>query len=154
MEEKRTDTFDGRVYNPTKATLIATAKKTMKQVYGEDPDYDWTESLYKKPTGDYFVIGNGGKYTPFAADKNGERVSGTETIIWKKKNLEYATLWLHDNFPGREEEFLSVKTEERAKTVTFTMSEKALRNIKRKAKELGIANSTLIRRWAENLYDD
>jgi len=142
-----------KFYSIDKATPLVTVKKTFGKAFGENPDDDWTETLYKKSSGEFFVYGEGGKNTPYAIDENGESVAGTRFEIWADNNYNKARLWVHDNCPEKMDEIFMKDIDEGKKSVTtITLTAKARLNLKRKSKELGISISELIRLWAEELY--
>lgn len=144
---------DNKFYDITKATPLVTVEKTFGKKYGENADDDWTETLYKKASGEFFVYGKGGKNTPYSIDENGEATAGSRYEIWLESNYNSARNWVHTNCPEKQEEIFVAETKEEKNTVTsFMISQKARMNLKRKAREKGITVSELIRQWAESLY--
>lgn len=142
-----------KFYSIDKAEPLVTVKKTFGKRYGDNPDDDWTETLYRKPTGEYFVYGEGGKNSPYAIDENGESVAGTRFEIWVDFNYQKARNWVHTNCPEKMEEIFMKDVEDEKKSVTtITLTAKARLNLKRKSKEMGVSISELIRKWAEELY--
>ena len=143
-----------KFYNIDKATPLVTVEKTFGKKYGENPDDDWSETLYKKTSGEFFVYGKGGKNTPFSTDENGEPVAGSRYEIWIDYNYQKAKNWVYTNCPDRMDVIFMKESEDSKKSVTtVTLSTKARLNLKRKSNELGITTSELIRRWAESLYE-
>lgn len=137
------------IYNTDKAKVIAVAEKSLG-VYGENPDNDWTETLYLKPNGEYFAVGEGGKNSPFYSSKGG-KIENSMVTVWQKKNIENAKLWVYNNCKERMNEiFAPDDVASVAATVLLTM--KAKRNLKRKAEEEHSNISEVIRNWAETLY--
>lgn len=145
---------DNKFYDITKATPLVTVEKTFGKKYGDNPDDDWKETLYRKPTGEYFVFGIGGKNSPYSEDKGGEAIAGSRYEIWLDSNFNAARNWVHTNCPEKQEEvFMPEQEETKNKVTTIMISQKARMNLKRKSKELGITVSELIRNWAEGLYE-
>lgn len=140
-----------KFYDISKATPLVTVRKTFGKKYGENPDDDWTETLYKKNNGEFFVYGEGGKNTPYSVDKDGTVTSGSRYEVWLEYNYNNARNWVHTNCPERQEEIFTVDTEKKSVT-TIMLSEKARLNLKRKAREQGVSISELIRQWAESMY--
>lgn len=143
---------NSKFYNINKATALITVEKTYGTKYGENPDDDWTETLYVKATGEYFVYGQGGKNSPYSIEKDGETVAGSRYDVWPDYNLNRAKNWIHSNCPEKMEELLMPKEESKQSVTSFVLSAKAKTNLKRKAKEENITVSELVRRWAETLY--
>lgn len=144
-----------RFYDITKATVLVTVEKTFGKQYGENPDDDWKESLYIKPNGEYFVYGEGGMNSPYCAeDESGETSAGSRYEVWPDFNLNNAKNWVHTNCPEKMEEIFMKEIDEDKKTVTtFLLSQKAKKNLKRKARENNMSASNLINSWAESFYN-
>ena len=145
---------DNKFYSIEKATPLVTVEKTFGKKYGENPDEDWTETLYRKASGEYFVYGKGGKNSPYSVDENGESVAGSRYEVWADFNYNKARNWVHTNCPEKKDEiFMSELNEDKKSVTTMTLSAKARLNLKRKSNEQGISISELVRRWAESLYE-
>ena len=97
---------DNKFYDISKATLIYTVEKTFGEKYGDNPDNDWTESLYVKKNGEYFVYGKGGKNTPYSTIESGKIVGGSRYEIWLQSNYNSARNWVHTNCPEMQEKKL------------------------------------------------
>lgn len=145
---------DNKFYDISKATPLVTVEKTFGKKYGDNPDDDWKETLYRKATGEFFVYGVGGKNSPYSIDENGTTKAGSRYEIWLESNYNAARNWVHTNCPEKQEEIFVAELKEEKNSVTSIMiSQKARMNLKRKSKEMGITVSELIRQWAESLYD-
>ena len=145
---------DNKFYNIEKAEALVTVEKTFGNKYGENPDVDWTETLYRKSSGEYFVYGKGGKESPYAVDENGEAVAGSRYDIWGDYNFNQARNWVHSNCPDKMDSiFKDEEKEEKISVTTVALSAKARKNLRRKSKEMGMSTSELIRRWAESFYE-
>ena len=142
-----------KFYNIDKAESLITIKKTFGKNYGENPDLDWTETLYKKPSGEFFVYGEGGKETPYSVDVNGEPTAGSRYEVWTDYNINQARNWVYTNCPEKMEMiFMKDEDDEKKSVTTITLSAKARKNLKRKAQENKETVSEIIRQWAETLY--
>ena len=145
---------DSKFYNIEKAEPLVTVEKTFGNKYGENPDEDWTETLYRKPSGEFFVYGKGGKDSPYSVEEDGETVAGSRYEVWGDFNYNKARNWVHTNCPEKKDEiFMSELNEDKKSVTTMTLSAKARNNLRRKSREQGVSVSELIRRWAEALYD-
>lgn len=138
-------------YNINTATPLVTVEKSFGK-YGENPDQDWTETLYKKLSGMFFVYGQGGKDSPFNAIKNGEPVPGDGYEIWTSSNYNRAKAWVKMNCPEKLDEIFPAIRNDKKITTTLVLTESARDNLKMKAKEEGVSISELVRGWAESLY--
>ena len=143
---------DNKFYNIEKAEALITVEKTFGKKYGENPDVDWTETLYRKSSGEYFVYGKGGKDSPYAVDENGEAVPGSRYDIWGEYNYNQARNWVHSNCPDKMNVLTEDEPDDKKSITTVTLSAKARKNLRRKSQEMGMSTSELIRRWAESLY--
>lgn len=135
-----------RVYDTDKAEKVFTAKKSFGN-YGENPDNDWTETLYMKPNFEFFVFGEGGKNTPYNTDSD-----TLNFMFFDRNNYTEAQLWVHDNCPELYTKLFTDKEDERVST-TMALSQKAVRNLKRYTCETRISASECLRLYAESLYD-
>ena len=79
--------IDGKMYNTETATKVAD--------YGEDYASDincWSEILYIKKTGEWFLYGEGGPNSPYSERCGNNRWCGSSTI--KPYTPEQAKRWL------------------------------------------------------------
>lgn len=143
-----------RFYSIDKAEKIVSVEKTFGEKYGVNPDDDWTETLYRKSNGEFFVYGKGGKNTPFCTYEDGEEVAGSRYVTWTAYNDNEAKNWAFTNCPDKVKEIFQQEEEDDGKksVTTFYLTKKARKNIKRKALEKGIGFSELVNSWAETLY--
>ena len=79
--------INGKMYNTATATPIG------RYEYGGGPrNFRWfSETLYRKKTGEFFLAGEGGPRTRYAVDCGNNCVSGGEDII--PLNIEEAKEW-------------------------------------------------------------
>ena len=144
---------DKKFYDIEKSTPLVTVQRTFGAVYGENPDEDWTETLYRRQTGDFFVYGEGGKESPFSVYENGENKAGNGYEIWAESNYNKARSWVQTNCPEKKDEIFTMQEPDTKRViVTMALSPRARENLKRKAAEEGMSVSEFIRRFAENLY--
>lgn len=132
--------IDGKRYDTN------TAKRMAADCYeGSATDFQyWTETLYRKTTGEYFLHGEGGPMSRYAVSCGQNSWSGGEKII--PLTIESAKKWAEDHLNADEYEEIFGAVEETAtkRTVTFSLSESAIEKIKRGAAESGIPMSEYI----------
>ena len=145
-------TINRRLYDTESSEKLVEVQKSYGK-YGEDPEQDWTETLYRKNNGEYFMLGRGGKNSPFSEFTGGKNQAGNMINIWKEDNLNGAKLWVHDNAPEMFDKLFNPKDDNELSTTTITLSVKAKRNLKRYSKETKMTVSEIIRRYAEGLYE-
>ncbi len=144
---------DKKFYDINKSTPLVTIKKTFGTAYGVNPDEDWTETLYKRQTGEYFVYGEGGSESPYSVYENGENKAGNGYEIWPESNYNKARSWVQTNCPEKKDEiFTKQDLDSKRVVVTMLLSPKARENLKRKSAEEGMSVSEFVRKLAENLY--
>lgn len=152
MAKKLEDKF----YDIRKATALVTVQKTFGKKYGDNVDDDWVETLFVKKSGEYFLYGMGGKNSPFSNFDDGVSTQGDGYETWLSNNYKKAKEWVMMNCPEKMDEiFVPLKPEEetKLKASTFSLTEKARANLKRRAAEYETSQSQLICQWAENFYD-
>ena len=142
-----------KFYDIAKATPLYTVEKTFGVKFGENPDDDWTETLYKKKSGEFFVYGKGGKNTPYSTTENGVLEGGARYDIWTQSNYNTARNWVHSNCPEMQEEIFMIDEEDKTKVTSMALTKKARMNLKRKARDENTNVSSLVNEWAEKLYD-
>lgn len=123
-----------------------TAKEVGYASYGSGPRdfHHWSETLYRKQTGEYFLYGEGGPLSKYAETVGQNEWSGGEKIM--PVSLEAAQRWAEENLDADEYEkiFGSVEETDEKRTVTFSLSEKAIEEIARMAASDGISKSEVI----------
>ena len=85
--------INGKLYDTDTAKAIAGKEEN----YGKNDYRTFYETLYKKKTGEYFLAGEGGPLTKYAANCNGLKGFG-EAIIPLK--TEEAKAWVETNLPA------------------------------------------------------
>ena len=148
----RKSAASNKFYSIDKAELIISVNKTFGGKYGNNPDDDWTETLYRKNNGEYFVYGEGGKNTPFGKYEDGEPVSGSRYVVWLDYNDNEAKNWVYTNCPEKMKEIFEKQPDDKKSITALYLSNTARTNLKRKSREKNISMSELINQWAESLY--
>lgn len=98
-------------------------------LYPRDFNY-WSETLYRKNTGEYFLYGEGGPMSKYAESTGQNQWTGGERII--PLSLEAAKEWAEKHLDGAEYEeiFGAVEEDESKKVVTFSLPESVIELIK------------------------
>ena len=132
--------INGKRYNTDTAEEMGYAS------YGSGPrDFHyWSETLYRKQTGEFFIYGEGGPLSKYAETVGQNEWSGGEKIM--PVSLEAAQKWAEENMDADEYEkiFGAVEETDEKRTVTFSLSEKAIEEIARMAASEGISKSEVI----------
>lgn len=121
------------------------AKAMASDEFGTVTDFGhWEETLYRKSTGEYFLHGEGGPASKYAESVGQNQWRGGEKII--PLSIEAAQRWAEENLDADEYEkiFGSVEETDEKRTVTFSLSEKAIEEIARMAASEGISKSEVI----------
>lgn len=122
-----------------------TAKAMAEDSYSYPSDFGhWCETLYRKNTGEFFLHGQGGAASKYAETIGQNQWSGGEKII--PLTVESAQKWAEEHLGAAEYEEIFGAVEETAskRTVTFSLSEKAIELIARKAAADGCTKSEVI----------
>lgn len=98
-------------------------------LYPRDFSY-WSETLYRKNTGEYFLHGEGGPMSKYAESTGQNQWTGGEKII--PLSLEAAQAWAEKHLDGSEYEeiFGTVDEDDEKRTVTFSLPESIIEQIK------------------------
>lgn len=135
-------TVSRRKYDTDIDTEVMSVQKSFG-TYGENPDNDWVEKLYKKSNSEYYVYGKGGKNSPFSGANGDVRV-------WQKQNFNNAKSWIMDNCPEKMQDFTTMG--EKAEVMTISVLPRTRQLLKQYSSEQGISVSELIRQFADSLY--
>jgi hypothetical protein len=123
-----------------------TAKEIDCCSHGEGPrDFrHYTEYLYKKRTGEYFLYGEGGPMSRYSVAVGNNSWSGGEKII--PLTLDAAQKWAEENMEADAymEEFGPVSESDERVTLSISLDEATASRIRREAQERGISVSALI----------
>ena len=112
----------------------------------EDPNW-WSETLYQKQTGEYFLLGEGGSMTKYRSHVGGNSWDNGKQLIplsveeakdWGKNNLE---IQLYNEIFIDSDDDTSGK-----KLVTFSLSKSAINKLSRIAAETKITKSEIVDR--------
>lgn len=122
-----------------------TAKEMGHDSYSNPSDFNhWEEILYRKNTGEFFLYGAGGARSRYAVSTGQNWWSSGEKII--PLTLDAAKSWCEEHLDADAyEEIFGAVTEEGGKrTVTFSLPESVIEQVKREASEAGISMSDYV----------
>lgn len=106
--------------------------------------HHFSETLYRKKTGEFFLYGEGGPMTKYAVAEGSNSWRGGSRIM----PLSYAEAqkWAEEHLDGDEYEaiFGEVTEDESRVQVCYSLSAATVETIKRRASELGISASEYI----------
>lgn len=122
-----------------------TARCIGSNSYSYPRDFNWwTETLYCKRTGEYFLLGEGGPASKYAERVEQNSWRGGKQLI----PLEYekACKWAEENLTADEyeSEFVVVTEDETAETVTISLPSATIAKLRRNAQERNMSVSKLI----------
>ena len=141
--------INGKRYDTNTAKLMATWENNV--AYGNFRHY--SEDLYQKRTGEFFLHGYGGPASPYAKDAYSGGRTGGEAIV----PISYAEAlrWAEQKLTVDEYEeiFGVVEEDDSKKMVTFYISTYHHENLKRLGAETGRAMSDLIEIAIDDLMD-
>lgn len=102
------------------------------------------ETLYRKKTGEYFVLGSGGGLTRYAEAVEQNRWTGGERIM--PLSYEEATRWAEEHLDGDEYEaiFGAVVEDDSRRNVTYSLTVGTAEKLRRAAAEAGIGLSDYV----------
>lgn len=130
--------INGRRYDTDTAKLLASADGNI-----ENHLTNWSETLYRKSTGEYFLHGEGGPASKYAAPAGSSGWSSGERIM--PLTLKEAQAWGEEYLDGdKYEEIFGVIEEGDKKTVSFSLPESVIETIRRRAAEQNIPMSEYI----------
>ena len=131
--------INGKRYDTDKAECLANAS------YSNRRDFSyWSEDLYRKRTGEYFLYGEGGPASRYAVTAGQNVWSGGEKIIPISEDT--AREWAEKYLDADEYEkiFGTTGEDEEKKTVSFSLKIKTIQKIKSEAVKKGIPMSEYI----------
>lgn len=132
--------INGKLYDTETAKLIG------RSYHGEGPrDFrHYSEELYRKRTGEYFLYGEGGPMSRYAESCGQNSWSGGEKLI----PLDYksATEWAEENMDADDyqAEFGPVSEEGERVVLSISLDAALADRIRKEAKEKGMSVSALI----------
>lgn len=139
--------INGRRYDTDTAKGLACAEYS-----GSRTDFQWwEETLYRKNTGEYFLYGVGGPMSRYSKPAGSNSWTGGDRIM--PMTPEEARTWAETNLDGDkyEEIFGAVEEDAGKRTVTFSLTERTIEVIARRAAEKGCTKSEVIETAIENL---
>ena len=131
--------INGKRYDTDTAKLIG------EDWYSNRTDFSyWREELYRKNTGEYFLHGEGGPNSRYAESVGQNTWSGGEKII--PLSIEAAQKWAEEHLSADEyEKVFGVVEEDTAKrTVTFSLPETVIEQLKQAAQKSGMTMSDYV----------
>ena len=123
-----------------------TAKEIGSKYHGEGArDFrHYSETLYRKRTGEYFLYGEGGPMSRYAESIGQNQWSGSEKII--PMDYKAAQKWAEENMDADDyqEEFGTVSEGEERTVMSISLDAATADKIRKEAAEAGISVSALI----------
>ena len=129
-----------------------TAKEMGYDYYGTPRDFNhWTETLYRKRTGEYFLHGEGGPNSKYSQSIGQNEWSGGEQI--QPLSVESAQKWAEEHLSGEEYEqiFGEIEEDDTKKITTYSLPLDALDLVERYAAEHQISKSAVVETAIRNL---
>ncbi len=122
-----------------------TAREVGSNSYSQPRDFNWwSETLYCKRTGEYFLYGEGGPRSRYAEHVEQNCWRGGDKII--PLTYEEARKWAEENLntDEYEEEFGDVAEDDSTETLTISMPAELIARVRREAQKSGISVSKFI----------
>lgn len=134
--------INGKVYDTNTAKELGSWSNMAD--YGDFSQF--SEALYRKKTGEFFLHGEGGPMTKYAVAEGSNSWRGGERIM--PMNFSEARAWAEKHLDGDdyEEIFGAVPEDTSRIQVCYSLSATAVETIKRRAAEAGISASAYIER--------
>ena len=104
----------------------------------------FSETLYRKKTGEFFLYGEGGPMTKYAAAEGSNSWRGGSRIM--PLSFQEARAWAEEHLGGEEYEaiFGEVVEDDSRVQVCYSLSAQAAETVKRRAAEMGISASAYV----------
>lgn len=134
--------ISGKVYDTETAQRLA----SWENMYDVRDFHHYSETLYRKKTGEYFLHGEGGPASKYARAVGQREWSGGERIM--PLTYSEAQAWSEEHLDGDEYEaiFGEVAEDESRQHVIYSLAGGVVETIKRRAAEAGISASAYIER--------
>ena len=102
------------------------------------------ETLYRKKTGEYFLLGEGGPRTQYAREAGTNSWSSGDRIM--PMTYQEASDWAQSRLSGEkyEELFGAVREDDSRRTVTYSLAVASVDKLRRLAEQRGISASELL----------
>lgn len=137
--------INGKLYNSETAKLLG------EDSYSHPGDLAyWSEELYQKRTGEYFLYGQGGPMSRYAQTTGQNEWSGGEQI--QPLSVDAARKWAEKHLRADEYEtiFGEITEDDSKKNVTFSITKDAIEMLARMAAETGKTRSELVEEMIRN----
>lgn len=138
--------INGKVYDSDKATGIG----SWDNGCGYN-DFNYvSETLYRKRTGEYFILGGGGAMTKYAVSTGNNSWGGSTKII--PLTYDAANKWAMDHLSANEyeKEFGEIVEDDNSETITVSIPASSAAKLRRMAQQKEISISSLIASFTEN----
>jgi len=138
--------INGKRYDTATASHVATHEYSNRRDFGY-----FTEDLYRKRTGEYFLSGEGGPASKYAISTGNNSWSGGDKII--PLSFEAAARWAEEHMDASEyeAEFGVVDEGGDKRTVAISITEGSHDKLKRAAQKDGVSVSALVERFIQSL---
>ena len=139
--------INGKVYNTDTATKIAEYENGSVT----DGLHYYTETLYRKKTGEYFIHGEGGAATIYGKRASYDRWMSGERIY--PIRYEEAKGWAEKHMDAESyiEEFGEIEEDQTKVVYSFNISKENLERLRRASQEAGKSMSSIIDDYIETL---
>lgn len=137
--------INGKLYNTETAKLLG------EDSYSHPGDLaHWSEELYQKRTGEFFIYGEGGPMSRYAQTTGQNEWSAGEQI--QPMTTENARQWAEKHLSADEYEtiFGEIMEDDNKKNATFSISRDAIELLARMASETGKTRSELVEEMIRN----
>lgn len=132
--------IDGKRYNTETAERIAIYSEG-----GGPRDFrHWSEELYRKRNGEFFLFGEGGPMSKYNTYDGNNQWSGGTRIV--PITYEQAQKWAEEYLSGEEydEIFGEIDEDNERQTVTFSLPSSVCEKLLREAAKAGLSKSELV----------
>jgi len=130
--------INGKRYDTNSAKELAYAS------YSNPRDFSyWAETLYRKNTGEFFLYGEGGPMSRYAAAIDQNNWSGGEKIM--PLSYESAQKWAEKNLDAdKYEEIFGEVTEDNKKTISLSLPESVVEMLKKNSSAANVSMSEYV----------
>ena len=132
--------INGRSYDTEKARFVGDWEASCERT-----DFNWySEELYQKRTGEYFLHGEGRAASPYSRATGMNEWSGGEDI--RPITAEEARMWAEEHLSADtyEQEFGEVAEDDSRTVLSLTMSASLAERLRREASQAGLSLSAYI----------
>lgn len=143
--------ISNKVYDTDKAKFIGCDS------YSHPGDFNyWSESLYQKKTGEFFLYGEGGAATKYSVEISNNEWRGGAKII--PMSYDAAKAWTEEHLDADQyiETFGEPEEDDSKERLTITLPSVLITNMKRNAAKAGISLSAYVEKHlkGDDFYDN